>query len=78
MNGIFSSPAAAIVSSRSAGSFVGEPGVDDKIRVESTRASDPWEAVTSRNRARSRASSTPRFVCGNNPRSNARSHTHTT
>ncbi len=79
MNGIFSSPAAAIVSIRRAGCLVGDPAWTVSINRSDTDSSiNPCEAVTSRNRARSRASSTPRFVCGNNPRSNARSHTHTT
>ena len=70
VNGIFSSPAARIVSSRTAGCLVGEPWwatrsglVDSSIR--------PWTAVTSRSRARSVASSTPRLVCGSRPRSSA-------
>ena len=36
------------------------------------------EAVTSRKRARSSRPSTPRLVCGSNPRSSARAHAHTT
>ena len=77
MNGIFSSPAARIVSSRTAGCLVGDPWwairsglVDSSI--------NPCEAVTSRKRARSRAESVPRLVCGSMPRSSARSQAHTT
>ena len=66
VNGIFSSPAVRIVSSRTAGCLVGEPWwatrsglVDSSIR--------PWLAVTARSRARSVASSVPRLVCGSTP-----------
>ena len=77
VNGIFSSPAARIVASRSSGCLVGEPWwatrsglTDSSIR--------PCEAVTSRRRARSAFESTPRLVCGSRPRSSARSQAHTT
>ena len=66
--GIRSSPASRIVSSRFAGCLVGEPWwttrsglIDSSIR--------PWEAVTSRRRVRSSRERTPRFVCGSRPRS---------
>ena len=79
MNGIFNSPAAAIVSIRTAGCLVGDPAWTVCINRSDTDSSiNPCDAVTSRNRARSPASRTPRFVCGNSPRSRARSHTHTT
>ena len=79
VNGILSSPAAAIVSIRRAGCLVGDPACTVSIsRSETDSSISPWEAVTSRSRARSSRPSTPRFVCGNSPRSSARSHTHTT
>ena len=69
----------AIVSRRRAGCFVGEPAWTVCISRSDTDSSiSPCEAVTSRRRARSSRESTPRFVCGNRPRSSARSHVHTT
>ena len=77
MNGIRSSSAAAIVASRSAGCLVGEPWWATRSGLTDSSIS-PCEAVTSRSRARSSRLSTPRLVCGSNPRSSARSHAHTT
>ena len=72
VNGMRSSPAARIVSSRRAGSLVGEPWWATRSgRIDSSIS--PWEAVTSRRRARSARGSAPRFVCGSRPRSSARS-----
>src|SRR3954453_22995006 len=77
VNGIFSSPAARIVSRRSTGSFVGEPWWATRSeRVDSSMR--PCEAVTARRRARSSRLSAPRFVCGSSPRSSARSQHQTT
>ncbi len=59
------------------GSFVGEPA----CAVRSARSDSsirPWEAVTSRRRARSERASAPRLVCGRSPRSSARSQHQTT
>ena len=54
VKGIFSSPAASIVARRAAGCLVGEPAWTVSIRRSSTDSSiRPWEAVTSRRRARS-------------------------
>ena len=79
VNGILSSPAARIVSSRRAGCFVGEPAWTVSISRSLIDSSiSPCEAVTSRSRARSARSSTPRFVCGSSPRSSARSQTQAT
>ena len=79
VNGILSSPAASIVSRRRAGCFVGEPACTVCISRSDTDSSiSPCEAVTSRSRARSSRESTPRLVCGNRPRSSARSHVQTT
>ena len=79
VNGIFSSPAAAIVSIRTAGCLVGEPACTVSIsRSDADSSISPCEAVTSRSRARSARSSTPRLVCGSSPRSSACSHVHTT
>ena len=72
MNGMRSSPAARIVSSRSAGSFVGEPWCATRSG-RSDSSIIPCEAVTSRSRPRSARESAPRFVCGSSPRSSARS-----
>ena len=53
MNGILSSPAARIVSSRRAGCFVGEPAWTVSIsRSEIDSSISPCEAVTSRSRSR--------------------------
>ena len=72
-------PAASIVSSRRAGCFVGEPAWTVSIsRSEIDSSISPWDAVTSRSRARSVALRTPRFVWGSSPRSSARSQAHTT
>src|SRR5215208_1874187 len=77
VNGMRSSPAARIVSSRSAGSLVGEPWwATRSARIDSSIS--PWEAVTSLSRARSVADRAPRLVCGSRPRSSARSQHHTT
>src|SRR4051794_21258774 len=77
VNGILSSPAARIVSRRSAGSFVGEPWwATRSARVDSSMS--PCEAVTPRSRARSSRLRAPRFVCGSRPRSSARSQHQTT
>ena len=79
VKGIFSSPAAAIVSRRAAGCFVGEPAWTVSISRSATDSSiSPCEAVTSRRAASASRSITPRLVCGSIPRSSARSHTHTT
>ena len=79
MNGIFSSPAASMVASRSFGCLVGDPAWTVSISRSSTDSSiSPWDAVTSRSRARSPFESTPRFVCGSMPRSIARSQAQTT
>src|SRR4051794_17095751 len=77
VNGILSSPAARIVSRRSAGSFVGEPWwATRSARVDSSMS--PCEAVTPRSRARSSRLRAPRFVCGSRPRSSAHSQHQTT
>ena len=79
VKGIFSSPAASSVASRSFGCLVGLPAWTVSISRSSTDSSiSPWEAVTSRRRARSPFESTPRFVCGSIPRSSARSQAQTT
>ena len=79
VNGIRSRPAASIVSSRRAGCFVGEPAWTVSIsRSEIDSSISPWDAVTSRSRARSAALRTPRFVWGSSPRSSARSQAQTT
>ena len=79
MNGILSSPAAAIVAIRCAGCLVGEPAWTVSINRSDTDSSiNPWEAVTSRRRPRSGADSTPRLVWGRIPRASACSHAHTT
>ena len=77
VNGIRSSPAARIVSSRRSGCLVGEPRwtsrsgfTDSSIR--------PCDAVTSLSRASSSRESAPRLVCGSSPRSSARSQAHAT
>ena len=77
VNGMRSSPAARIVSRRTAGCLVGEPWwttssglTDSSIR--------PCEAVTSRSRPSSSADSAPRLVCGSMPRSIARSQAQAT
>ena len=77
MNGIFSSPAARIVSSRRSGCLVGEPWCTTRSGLTDSSIS-PCEAVTSRSRARSSRESTPRLVCGSSPRSSARSHAQAT
>ena len=77
VNGIFSSPAARIVSSRTAGCFVGEPWCTTRSGLTDSSIS-PCEAVTSRSRARSSFEIAPMFVCGSSPRSSARSHAHAT
>ncbi len=79
VNGIRSSPAASIVLSRSAGCLLGEPACTVSIRRSEIDSSiSPCEAVTSRSRARSSGSRTPRFVCGRSPRSSARSQAQAT
>ena len=79
VNGIFSSPAASIVARRRAGCLVGEPAWTVSIsRSEADSSISPWEAVTSRSRARSSRSRTPMFVWGRMPRSRARSQAQTT
>ncbi len=78
VKGIFSSPAARIVSRRTPGCFVGEPWwttrsgfVDSSMRPCDARdLAQPGEIV--------RLSITPMFVCGRRPRSSARSHAHAT
>ena len=77
VNGILSSPAARIVSSRTSGCLVGEPRCTSSDGFTDSSIS-PCEAVTSRSRARSSRESTPRLVCGSIPRSSARSHAQTT
>ena len=79
MKGIFSSPAASIVARRAAGCLVGLPACTVSISRSSTDSSiRPWEAVTSRSRARSSLLSTPMLVWGSMPRSSARSQAQTT
>ena len=75
VNGIRSSPAARIVSSRRSGCLVGEPWWATRSGLTDSSIS-PCEAVTSRSRARSSRDSTPRFVWGSRPRSSARSQAH--
>ena len=78
MNGILSSPAAAIVSSRTRRVLGRRALVDDEIRVDRLEhqplgrrdLAQPGQIRAHRAR--------PRFVCGSSPRSSARSHTHTT
>ena len=79
VNGIASSPAALIVSSRRAGCLVGEPACTVPIKRSDTDSSiSPIEAFTSRSRDRSSRSSTPRLEWGRRPRSSARSQDQTT
>ena len=77
VNGIFSSPAARIVSSRTSGCFVGDPWCTTRSGTIDSSIS-PCEAVTSRSRARSSRDAAPMFVCGSMPRSSARSQVHAT
>ena len=80
VNGIRSSPAASIVSSRRAGCLVGEPAWTVSIsRSETDSSIRPWEAVTSRSRARSsRREHAEVGVRAGCPRSSARSQAQTT
>ena len=58
---------------------LGEPACTVSIsRSEIDSSISPCEAVTSRSRTSSSRETTPRLVCGSNPRSSARSHAHTT
>ena len=77
MNGIFSSPAAAIVSIRRAGCLVGEPWWTTRSSVTDSSIS-PCDAVTSRSRARSPAVKHAEVRVRQQPRSSACSHVHTT
>ena len=77
VNGIFSSPAARIISSRRSGCLVGEPWWATRSGLIDSSIS-PCEAVTSRRRSSSSRVQTPMFVCGSMPRSIARSQVQTT
>ena len=52
--------------------------LDGGVFISAQAAYDACEAVTSRSRASSSRSRTPRFVCGSSPRSSARSQAQTT
>ncbi len=77
VNGILSSPASRIVSSRSSGCLVGEPWCTTRSGFTDSSIS-PCEAVTCRSRSSSSRVQTPTFVCGSIPRSRARSHAQAT
>ncbi len=77
MNGMRSSPAVRIVSSRTAGCLVGDPWCTTRSGLTDSSIS-PWDAVTSRSRASSSREQTPTLVCGSIPRSSARSHAQAT
>ncbi len=77
VNGIRSSPAARIVSSRCSGCLVGEPWCTTRSGFTDSSIR-PWEAVTWRRRDSSSGVHTPMLVWGSIPRSSACSHAHTT
>ena len=77
VNGMRSSPAARIVSSRAAGCLVGDPWWTTRSGLTDSSIS-PCDAVTSRRRASSSREHTPTFVCGSIPRSSARSQAQAT
>ena len=77
VNGMRSSPAARIVSRRTAGCLVGDPWCTTRSGTSDSSIS-PWDAVTSRSRASSSRDAAPMLVCGSMPRSSARSHVQAT
>ena len=78
MNGIRSSPAARIVSSRPRRVLGRRPLVDDEVRVDRLEHQPLRGGHLAQPGQLLAASSTPRLVCGSMPRSSARSQAQAT